>query len=227
MQAFLLELWESLCSHDLIKQPLPLSCVQSHHLGENSCYRFMCKAYRRGYKAWSEERWKSAEQPALREKGKGEFQTVFHPSFPWGTVRKVTHWDHSPAQINTACCLGVFRGSQRCSSALHADHGLCALGTGWIAWQRGSGSLCLALAKLLYRTRFCTLRHRALASLASLTTCSLQRICWEPWSCRRLCEHRGLHESKVDKHASFRVFSFQWGYRQKNNEIINQMTAHG
>lgn len=29
------------------------------------------------------------------------------------------------------------------------------------------------------------------------------------------------------KDASFRVFSFQWGYRQKNNEMTNQMTALG
>lgn len=31
IQALLLELWESLCSHYLIKQPLPLSSFQSHY----------------------------------------------------------------------------------------------------------------------------------------------------------------------------------------------------
>ena len=83
IQALLWDLWESLCFHYLIKQPL--SSFQSCYLGENSCYRLMCKAlFMYGYKTLSEGRWKSAEQSALKEKGKEELQTIFHSSLTWG-----------------------------------------------------------------------------------------------------------------------------------------------
>lgn len=79
IQALLLELWESLCSHDLIKQPLPLSSFQSHYPGGNSCYRFMYKTF---IHVWLPNlNWRKmqvfAEWPALREKGKGELTNHF------------------------------------------------------------------------------------------------------------------------------------------------------
>ena len=56
----IVEFWEPLCFHFLLKQPLPLSSFQSCYLRGNSCYRFLCKTpFMYGYKTLSEERWKS------------------------------------------------------------------------------------------------------------------------------------------------------------------------
>lgn len=55
IQALWLDFQESFCFHYLIKQPL--SSFQSCYLGENSCYRLMCKTlFMYGYKTLSEGR---------------------------------------------------------------------------------------------------------------------------------------------------------------------------